>query len=75
MQIHNVGKFCRDNQRHIDVLMDYFSSQDLDPQIGQQIMLFCAGMSAGLLSKPITGDFTQPLALGWQIGVSEADNV
>lgn len=75
MSVHkDMAIICKEYDHVISDLMDVLSKHSVPPQIGEKIMLFCAGASAGLEQRPITGDWVIPSAIGWQRGViSEGD--
>lgn len=68
-------KFCRENGPIIGAICDLLTEKQVASLKGEQILLFMAGMSAGIEQRPITGpqgdDWIEFTARGWQMGASE----
>lgn len=65
--------FTKRNQRTIDAVCDLMAEHGLNAQEGQQVLLYVAGLSAGLEQKPITGMWVEPAAAGWQVAAHLGD--
>jgi len=65
-------RFCHDNDKVIKQIINVMITNDVDPLLGEQILLYCAGMSAGVAMRPIkNNDWLTPVVAGWISAVEQ----
>lgn len=60
-------------QSQHDAICDLFERTGVPPQDAEQLLLYMAGVSAGIRQVSIKGDWVQAACLGWQLGAAEGD--
>lgn len=64
------NKFARDNLTLVSKLTDVLTQMNTPADVGEQVLLYLAGASAGRRDIPIMdADWVRPIAVGWQVGV------
>lgn len=58
----------------VNQICDLLTQHKVPPATGEVLMLYIAGLSAGIRQAPITGDWTRPAAMAWQYGADYGDN-
>lgn len=70
MTNEQLSEFCEKHDDVIDSITDVFSDANISPEDGEKVLLYIAGMSAGLRQAPILNTtWLEIAAIGWKIGV------
>lgn len=71
MTYREMQKLLRDNQALVDDLCDTMTKHSPAPELAEQILLWLAGLSAGMRQAPIANDaWVHPAAIAWQFAAS-----
>jgi hypothetical protein len=69
-------QLAKEHEGTIAIISDLFHRKNISPETGEQILLYMAGMSAGLrMANVLDNSWTEPLARGYQIAVVYGDDI
>jgi protein involved in sex pheromone biosynthesis len=70
--IPRIGEVVKKHNEAINDLMDVLAKHNVSSAEGEMILLWCAGMSAGMRAQPIAdndhNDWLDAIAVGWTYG-------